>query len=244
MSIWGAASGLGGATGVFLGGLLAGGLGWSAVFLVTVPVSTAAVLLARLVLEEGPRGPRRRFDWRGAATITGAVIALVHAALSVPESGWTSIPVLASLAAFAGLLAAFVVLEGRTADPLVPLELLRSRLMRTGLALAVFGGAARASAFVLVALYLQQALAMAPQRAGWPWSPPRSPASSSRSPCCRGCCVPSVRDAPWSSDWWCWPPVTCGWGTHRPTPATWSRFCPGCCSSRSASRSASCPPPW
>ena len=166
MSIWGAASGLGGATGVFLGGLLAGGLGWSSVFLVTVPVSTAAVLLARQVLEEGPRGPRRRFDWRGAATITGAVIALVHAALGVPESGWTSIPVLASLAGFAGLLAAFVVLEGRTADPLVPLELLRSRVMRTGLALAVFGGAARASAFVLVALYLQQALAMAPQRAG------------------------------------------------------------------------------
>ena len=166
MSIWGAASGLGGATGVFLGGLLAGGLGWSSVFLVTVPVSVAAVLLARQVLEEGPRGPRRRFDWRGAATITGAVIALVHAALGVPESGWTSTPVLASLAGFAGLLAAFVVLEGRTADPLVPLELLRSRVMRTGLALAVFGGAARASAFVLVALYLQQALAMAPQRAG------------------------------------------------------------------------------
>ena len=166
MSIWGAASGLGGATGVFLGGLLAGTFGWSSVFLVTVPVSVAAVLLAWQVLEEGPRGPRRRFDWRGAATITGAVIALVHAALGGPGSGWTSIPVLASLAAFAGLLAAFVVLEGRTADPLVPLELLRSRLMRTGLALAVFGGAARASAFVLVALYLQQALAMAPQRAG------------------------------------------------------------------------------
>ena len=166
MSIWGAASGLGGATGVFLGGLLAGTFGWSSVFLVTAPVSVAAILLARQVLEEGARGPRRRFDWRGAATITGAAIALVHAALAVSENGWTSTPVLASLAGSVLLLAAFVVLQGRTADPLVPLELLRSRVMSTGLALAVFGGAARASAFVLVALYLQQALAMAPQRAG------------------------------------------------------------------------------
>ena len=55
MSIWGAASGLGGATGVFVGGLLAGTFGWSSVFLVTVPVSVTAVVLARHVLEEGPR---------------------------------------------------------------------------------------------------------------------------------------------------------------------------------------------
>jgi MFS family permease len=49
MSIWGAASTLGGATGVVLGGLLAGSLGWRSVFLVTVPVSVAAVVLARRV---------------------------------------------------------------------------------------------------------------------------------------------------------------------------------------------------
>jgi predicted MFS family arabinose efflux permease len=48
----------------------------------------------------------------------------------------------------------------------VPLAIFRSRALSTGVALAVLGGAARASTFVLVALYLQQALAMAPQRAG------------------------------------------------------------------------------
>ena len=50
MSIWGAASTLGGATGVVLGGLLAGALGWRSVFLVTVPISVVAVVLARHVL--------------------------------------------------------------------------------------------------------------------------------------------------------------------------------------------------
>jgi predicted MFS family arabinose efflux permease len=126
----------------------------------------AAVLPARQVLEEGALGARRRFDWRGAATITGAVIALVHGALGVPEAGWTSPSVIASLAGSALLLTAFVHVERRAADPLVPLEIFRSRTLSTGVALAVFGGAARASTFVLVALYLQQALAMAPRQAG------------------------------------------------------------------------------
>jgi predicted MFS family arabinose efflux permease len=64
------------------------------------------------------------------------------------------------------LLVAFVILQRRTADPLVPLDLLRSRTLSTGVGLALLGGAARASTFVLLALYLQQGLAMAPQQAG------------------------------------------------------------------------------
>lgn len=166
MSMWGAASALGGATGVMAGGLLVGTFGWSSVFYVTVPVSIAAVILARYVLPEGDHGTRRRFDWAGAATITGAVIALVQGALGIADRGLTSPTVVASLTASAALFAAFIAVERRTTEPLVPLELFASRTMSTGVTLAVLGGAARASTFVLVALYLQQALHMAPQQAG------------------------------------------------------------------------------
>jgi EmrB/QacA subfamily drug resistance transporter len=166
MSIWGATSALGGATGVMAGGLLVGTYGWSSVFFVTVPVSIAAVTTARYVLPESAHGTRRRFDWHGAAAITGAVIALVHGALGIAERGPTSPTVLASLAASAVLVAVFISIEHRTTDPLVPLELFQSRTLSTGVILAITGGAARASTFVLVALYLQQALAMAPQQAG------------------------------------------------------------------------------
>jgi MFS family permease len=165
MSAWGAASILGGATGVLFGGPLTGYLGLSSVFLVTVPVSVAAVVLARRVLKDGARGARRRFDWHGAATITGAAIAVVHGA-GTADRGWTSLPVVASFAGAALLVAIFVFVERRTAYPLVPLELFRSRTTATGVALAFLGGAARASTFVLVALYLQEAHAMAPQQAG------------------------------------------------------------------------------
>ncbi|MEZ0580960.1 MFS transporter [Nocardioides sp. MH1] len=166
MSLWGAASALGGATGVLSGGLLAGYLGWSSVFFVTVPVSIAAVLLARRVLDEDVRGPRRRLDGRGALTITGAVLALVHTALAAGEGHPTSTTVLVGLGLSATLLALFVAAERGAADPLVPLALFRSRALSTGVGLAVLGGATRASSFVLVALYLQQGLAMEPQQAG------------------------------------------------------------------------------
>jgi len=166
MSVWGAASAVGGATGVLAGGLLSGYLGWSSVFFVTVPVSIAAVILARHLLEEAPRAARRRLDGRGALTITGAVVALVHGALNVGEGHLSSPSVLASLGAAVALFAAFLAAERRTTDPLVPLGIFRSRILSTGVGLALFGGAARASTFVLVALYLQQGLRMAPQQAG------------------------------------------------------------------------------
>ncbi|WP_323099069.1 MFS transporter [Intrasporangium sp. YIM S08009] len=166
MGLWGAASTLGGATGVMAGGLLVGWFGWSSVFYVTVPVSLAAVVLAHRSLPESARGARRPFDWYGSATITGAVLAMVHAALALPEHGLVSVPTLAGAAASAVLLRLFVVIERRTPDPLLPLELFGSRRLDVGVVLAVLGGGARASTFVLVALYLQQLLAMAPQQAG------------------------------------------------------------------------------
>lgn len=166
MSLWGAASAVGGATGVLAGGLLAGAFGWASVFLVTVPATLAGVVLARRVLEDTPRGARRRLDAAGAVTITAAVLALVEGALDAAEHGLTSPSVLVTLAASAALLGAFIAIERRVTDPLVPLELFRSRVLSTGVGLAVLGGAARASTFVLIALYLQEALTMSPEHSG------------------------------------------------------------------------------
>jgi predicted MFS family arabinose efflux permease len=150
---------------VFLGGLLSGAFGWQAVFLVTVPISTAAVLLAGRVLDESPRGPRHRFDALGAFLLSGAVVAMVHGVLGVAENGWTSSS-LAGVIVFVALGAAFVRVERRAAEPVLPLGLFGSPAVSSGVGLALLGGAARASTFVLVALFLQQALDMDPQHAG------------------------------------------------------------------------------
>jgi EmrB/QacA subfamily drug resistance transporter len=166
MGAWGAASTLGGATGVMAGGLLAGTVGWRAVFLVTVPVSAAAALVARRVLAADEPGVRRTFDGAGAATATAAVITLVHGAVDAVDHAWSSPRVLGLLAGSLVLMAAFVVIERRAVDPLVPLDLFRSPTLRVGTLVALLGGASRASTFVLVALYFQQVLALSPQHAG------------------------------------------------------------------------------
>ncbi|MGZ5405844.1 MAG: MFS transporter, partial [Nocardioides sp.] len=165
MSLWGAASTLGGATGVAAGGLIAGSFGWSSVFLVTVPVSLAGAVLANRILDDTPRTTAHRFDARGALVITAAVVALVHTALGLTDGPWTELDVV-GFAVPVLLVGVFIRIERRAVEPLVPLELFRSRVLSTGVALAVLGGAARASTFVLIGLYLQQALAMSPERGG------------------------------------------------------------------------------
>jgi EmrB/QacA subfamily drug resistance transporter len=167
MSLWGAASAVGGATGVLAGGLLAGTIGWSSVFFVTVPVTAAAVLLApRLLAPDAARGASKRFDVAGAVSVTGAVVALVQSTLHAVDAGWTRPGTVVGFALVAALSAAFVAIERRAEDPLVPLELFRSRALVSGVALAVLGGSVRASTFVLVALFLQRGLDVSPQHAG------------------------------------------------------------------------------
>jgi EmrB/QacA subfamily drug resistance transporter len=166
MSMWGAASTAGGATGVVLGGFLAGSLGWRANFLVSVPVTLTAAVVGWRILPAGDEGPRRRFDALGAALLAFATVTLVHGVLDAADGGWNTPSVLVSLAASVAAVVAFVLVERRTSEPVVPLDLFRSRVLTTGVAAAVFGGAARASTFVLAALYLQQALDLAPGRAG------------------------------------------------------------------------------
>ena len=81
---------------VMAGGLLTDAFGWSSVFLVTVPVSAAAVVLARRVLEDCAGGTHRWFDWVGAGAVTAAVVTLVNGALAGAEQGWGSTPAIAS----------------------------------------------------------------------------------------------------------------------------------------------------
>jgi predicted MFS family arabinose efflux permease len=151
---------------VVTGGLLAGTVGWRFVFLVTVPVSMTALTLARHVLAPDTAAERRSLDWVGAVLATGAVITLVHGAVDAGDHAWTSLRVLGLLVASVVVAAAFVAVERKVTDPLVPLELFGSRMLRRGVVLALLGGSTRASSFVLIALYLQQVLAMPPQQAG------------------------------------------------------------------------------
>ena len=107
-------------------------------------------------------GARRRFDIPGAVTITAAMLILVRTVVEAPQEGWSSLATILGFALAAALLAAFVAIEHRTAQPLLRLQILRSgRLVRANLAGISLFGAYFGFQFVGT-LYLQGMLGWSP----------------------------------------------------------------------------------
>jgi EmrB/QacA subfamily drug resistance transporter len=159
IGVYGSMSVAGGAIGLLAGGLLTSYVSWRWVLFVVVPIGVAVALAAPRVLAETPRH-RGRFDLPGAVTGTGGIAALVYglsSAATSPDgvSHWGDAKVIASFAAAAVLLAAFVVAETRSRHALLPLRLLRNR-NRTG-AYLIFAGAGTAifGMFFFLTLFMQ-----------------------------------------------------------------------------------------
>ena len=174
--VWGVSSVLG----PLAGGFIVTAWSWPWVFLINVPVGLVAMGIVGVYLREPPRaaGGRGPLDLAGALTLTlGTTAALVALSLAGNGAGWTSVPVLGLFAAAAGLLVAFVAVERRAAEPIVPLDLLTAPLGRVS-ALAgilassiVFGGGAYLPILVQGVWQgtpLQAGLALAPISLGWP----------------------------------------------------------------------------
>ena len=158
-----------GASGFSLGLVLSGLLtevSWRWTLLVPAPVALLVLIAAIRVIPRGagdsPAAGRgsvaragRRFDVPGAVTVTGAMLLLVYTVVSAQQAGWASARTIGSFAAVAVLLAAFVTIERRSRDPLVPLGIFRSgALTRANIgALTLFGS--YVSFQFLVTQYLQ-----------------------------------------------------------------------------------------
>ena len=153
---WNATAGVGGAAGFLIGGPLTDGPGWAWIFLINVPMGIAAVAAAPRVLPGGRRPDRPRLDLPGAVIVTGALVLAVHAIYKVPEVGWASTSTAVSLGAAAVLLAAFVRVERRADQPLVPLRLFRSPMLLGGNLVLVLAGVATSYTFVLTLLAQQR----------------------------------------------------------------------------------------
>src|SRR5918998_5689818 len=116
LAIYTACGASGFSLGLVFGGLLTE-LGWRWTFLLPVPIALALLVAAPRVLAKDPpaAGPRRGFDFAGAATITAAMLLLVRTVVEAPEAGWGAPETLAGLVVTALLLAAFVAIEQRSA---------------------------------------------------------------------------------------------------------------------------------
>ena len=168
LGILGGIAGSGAAIGVLLGGILTEYAGWEWIFFINIPVGLIALLLVpRYVRESRAAGVLRHFDAAGAVTITASLMLLVYALTQSTNLGWGSVQVVAALIGFAVLLAAFVLVESRSAAPLVPLGFFLRRRTPTGANLVGFGlGATIFGMFYLLSLYMQDVLGYSPVRTG------------------------------------------------------------------------------
>jgi EmrB/QacA subfamily drug resistance transporter len=146
VGIYGGLAGLAVAAGPLVGGGVTQGINWHWIFWINVPIGVAAVLLSLRLLPES-HGARERLDLTGVGLVTGGVVVIVWALVRANQSGWASPEIVATLAAGAVLLVAFVGWENRATQPMVPLRLFRDRAFAIGNATtflmsgAVFAGA-------------------------------------------------------------------------------------------------------
>jgi EmrB/QacA subfamily drug resistance transporter len=167
LSAWGAVLGAGFVCGVILGGILTQYLGWRWVLLVNAPIAAVLAALCPLTLPPGDNpGPRRRLDIPGAFLVTAGVTAVVYAVSEANAVGWLSAQTLGVAAGAVVLLAAFVVVEAHTAEPVIPLRIfrLRSVVVSNSTNLLLMGSYVGV-VFVLT-LFLQEVRGFSPVRTG------------------------------------------------------------------------------
>ncbi|WP_254896616.1 MFS transporter [Amycolatopsis sp. Hca4] len=126
-AMWSGIASIGATVGLLLGGTLIDWLGWQSIFFVNVPVALVMLVLAPVLLRESKdSGTRRTFDLAGAVVSTAALGLLVYVLVEAPTRGWVSLHTIGLGAVFLVLVALTVVIEKRSAAPLVPLRLFRS----------------------------------------------------------------------------------------------------------------------
>lgn len=172
MGIYGFVCAAGGSLGEVLGGFLTDAFGWPSIFLVNLPIGVAVyVYCLRLLPRDTASSGARRLDVGGAITVTLGLMLAVYAVVDGNAAGWSSPQTLGLAAVAAMLLALFLAIEARVAEPLMPLRLFTLRNVATSNVVAVLWAAGMFAWFVISALYLQHVLGYDPFRVGLAFLP-------------------------------------------------------------------------
>jgi len=166
LGIWGAIGGGGAAVGVLAGGVLTKYLGWEWIFFVNVPVGAIALALTPRFVRESRAERESSPDVLGAVAVTSGLALLVYAVSTAPSHHWGSAKTLLLLAGAAALLGAFLVIEARTKDPLMPFHIFRIRTVAGANISALLLGASLFANFFLLTLYVQEVLGWSALKTG------------------------------------------------------------------------------
>ena len=172
MGVWAAIAVGGAAVGLVLGGILTTAFSWPWIFYVNVPVGIAVFIASmRLVPESKDEHAHKSFDLAGAVTVTAGLLALVYGIVKAQEKGWVSLHTGGFFGLAFVLLAAFVVIERRSVEPLVRLGIFRVRTVRAANVVMFLVAAGLFAMFYFNTLYLQRVLGYSALEAGFAFLP-------------------------------------------------------------------------
>jgi EmrB/QacA subfamily drug resistance transporter len=166
IATWTAVGAGGGAAGGLVGGILVDGLSWRWVLLINVPVGAVVLAGAVLWLTESRAGERRRLDLPGALLVTAGLATLAYGISQTESEGWAATAALVPLLAGLALLGLFLLVEARTAAPLMPLGLLRLRSVASANVAMLVSGSSMFAMWFFMTLYAQNVLGYTPLEAG------------------------------------------------------------------------------
>jgi EmrB/QacA subfamily drug resistance transporter len=171
LAAYGASIGAAFAVGPLVGGALTSGLDWRWIFIVNLPLGALCLAITRLYVQESRDPNARKLDWPGQLTLAPGLFLLVLALLRGNDDGWTSALILAELGGAVAFVAAFIAVEARVKEPMLPLGLFRIRAF-TGAQVGAFAiSASFFAVFLYTTIYLQQILGLSAIEAGLVYLP-------------------------------------------------------------------------
>ncbi|MCU1620760.1 MAG: pur, partial [Modestobacter sp.] len=174
-AVYGAIAGGGSAVGLLLGGVLTEYADWRWCFWVNVPVAIFAVLAAIRIVPESKAPGDASYDVPGAVLVTVGLASLVYGFTKVAQASqenpqdnaWGNGPALAFIIVGVLLVAAFVVVEFKVRNPLLPMRLVLDRNRGGAYLTSTLVGAGLIGAFFFLSLYFQEVLGYTPVAAGF-----------------------------------------------------------------------------
>jgi EmrB/QacA subfamily drug resistance transporter len=146
----------GGSLGLLAGGILTHALSWHWVFFVNLPIGLATFVLGqRFIQADSGLGLEHGVDWIGSILVTASLMGVIYAIVQATTHGWVSAQVLGIGGIAALLMAAFVALEGRIENPILPMRVLRLQGLIKASLVRGFLVTGMYSTFFLGSLYLE-----------------------------------------------------------------------------------------
>lgn len=155
--VFGAVSSSGSVIGLILGGFLTEYLDWRWCLFINVGIGIAiAALAVKLLPADTREGPRRgRPDILGAVTSTLGVLSIVYGLTIAESRSWTDAMTIGAIAAGLVLLALFVLVENRTAQPILPLRVILDRNRAGAYLMVAIAGIGMFGVFLFLTYHLQ-----------------------------------------------------------------------------------------